>query len=63
MVIVMNSILKVPYPIPFYTQGVDFTDDSLQGFNSIQEAEHWQDRGCGIASVRMVIDGFQMHRV
>lgn len=57
-----KGILKVPYPIPFYTHGVDFTDDSLQGFNSIQEAEHWQDRGCGIASVRMVIDGFQMHR-
>lgn len=54
-----KEVLKVSYPIPFYTQQVDFNDVNLQGFKSKQEAEHWQERGCGIASIKMVIDGFQ----
>ncbi len=57
-----KEFLKVSYPIPFYTQRVDLHDANLQGFKSRQEAEHWQVRGCGIASIKMVIDGFQIHR-
>jgi len=57
-----NEIVKVSYPIPFYTQQVDFNDVNLQGFKSKEDAEHWQKRGCGIASVKMIIDGFQRHR-
>lgn len=57
-----KEILKVSYPIPFYTQQVDFSEVNLQGFKSKQEAEHWQERGCGIASVKMIIDGFQKYR-
>lgn len=53
-----DNIIKVPYPIPFYTQIVDFTDQSLQGFKNEEEAKYWQDRGCGIASIKMIIDGF-----
>ncbi len=51
----------VSYPIPFYTQMVDFADEHLQGFRSKEDAEHWQVRGCGIASLKMVIDGFRRH--
>ncbi|OBZ14394.1 hypothetical protein A8L34_10655 [Bacillus sp. FJAT-27264] len=57
-----NEIFKVSYPIPFYTQLVDFNDVNLQGFKSKQDAEHWQVRGCGIASIKMIIDGFQIYR-
>ncbi|MFD0716113.1 C39 family peptidase [Paenibacillus sp. GCM10027626] len=57
-----KEILKVSYPIPFYSQRVDFNEDDLQGFKSKQEAEHWQVRGCGIASLKMIIDGFQKQR-
>ncbi|WP_040950616.1 C39 family peptidase [Gorillibacterium massiliense] len=58
----LEEMIKVSYPIPFYSQRVDFNDVHLQGFRSIHEAEHWQVRGCGIASIKMVIDGFQKHR-
>lgn len=50
-----NEIIKVSYPIPFYTQKVDFNDVNLQGFRSKEDAEYWQERGCGIASVKMII--------
>lgn len=57
-----KEIIKVSYHIPFYTQQVDFNDVNLQGFLSKEDAEHWQGRGCGIAAVKMIIDGFQRHR-
>ncbi|TXK85142.1 C39 family peptidase [Paenibacillus sp. N3.4] len=57
-----QEIIKVSYPIPFYTQKIDFDDVNLQGFKSKQDAEHWQVRGCGIASLKMIIDGFQIYR-
>lgn len=56
------EIIKVTYPIPFYTQQVDFDDKELQGFKDKEDAEYWQQRGCGIASVKMIIDGFQKYR-
>ena len=52
----------VPIEIPFYSQRVDFDDTTLQGFKSIEDAKYWQERGCGIASVKMIIDGFQKQR-
>lgn len=57
-----NEVIKVSYHIPFYTQLVDFKDDSLQGFKNKEEAEYWQCRGCGIASLKMIIDGFNRFR-
>lgn len=53
---------QVPIEIPFYSQRVDFNDIKLQGFESIDDAKYWQDRGCGIASIKMIIDGFQIYR-
>lgn len=34
--------VEVSFPIPFYTQQVDFEEEFLQGFNSREEAEYWQ---------------------
>ena len=44
--------------LPFYNQLM--TEDNWQEehFPSLQEAESWSARGCGIASLRMVLDGF-----
>ncbi|WP_164779518.1 C39 family peptidase [Paenibacillus kobensis] len=58
----LTETITVSYPIPFYSQQVDLDDANLQGFKSKEQAEHWQVRGCGIASVRMIIDGFQLDR-
>jgi Peptidase_C39 like family len=43
--------------IPFYTQRV--TSFSEQGFLSQEDAEYWQSRGCGIACLKMVLDGLR----
>ena len=56
------EFFRVPMEIPFYSQRVDFDDVTLQGFKSIEDAKYWQERGCGIASVKMIIDGFQRYR-
>lgn len=57
-----NEVINVSYPIPFYTQMADFNDNDLQGFKNKEEAEYWQSRGCGIASLKMIIDGFNRFR-
>ena len=41
----------VLHDVPFYTQQAKPDD----GFTSSKDAEHWQIRGCGIASLRMVV--------
>lgn len=49
---------ELSFPVPFCTQRV--TEDSWQsdGFVSFQDGDSWQLRGCGIASLRMVVDAY-----
>lgn len=49
---------EISFPIPFYTQ--DVTEESWQsdGFESFSEGHDWRMRGCGIASLRMVVDAY-----
>lgn len=54
----MNKIVEIPFPIPFYTQMVTEESWNADGFSDLQEGLSWNMRGCGIASLRMVIDGF-----
>ena len=54
----MNKIIETPFPIPFYTQRVTKESWEIDGFLDFQEGLSWEMRGCGIASLRMVIDGF-----
>lgn len=44
--------------LPFYTQRMTAENWQAEGFPSLAEAESWCSRGCGIASLRMVLDGF-----
>ena len=50
---------QVNIDIPFYSQQVSQKTYRQDGFDSFDEALSWEKRGCGIASVRMIIDGFQ----
>ena len=54
----MNKIIEIPFILPFYTQRVTEESWKADGFLDLQEGLSWQMRGCGIASLRMVIDGF-----
>jgi len=54
----MNKIIEIPFSIPFYTQRVTEESWETDGFLSFQEGLSWEMRGCGIASLRMVVDGF-----
>lgn len=44
--------------LPFYTQRMTAENWQEEGFSSLAEAESWSGRGCGIASLRMVLEGF-----
>ena len=44
--------------LPFYTQRMTAENWQAEGFPSLAEAESWSGRGCGIASLRMVLEGF-----
>ncbi len=44
--------------LPFYTQRMTAENWQAEGFSSFGEAESWSGRGCGIASLRMVLEGF-----
>lgn len=55
----MKKIVKLKYPIPFYTQKVDNYIES--GFSNLEEGSYWQDKGCGIVSLKMIIDGFLIY--
>lgn len=54
----MNQIIEIPFAIPFYTQRVTEETWKTDGFLDFEEGLGWEKRGCGIASLRMVIDGF-----
>jgi hypothetical protein len=43
--------------VPFYSQRIESRTAKANGFSSEDEAEYWSKRGCGIACLRMVIDG------
>lgn len=51
------SVLDLP--IPFYSQRVPDGSERVSGFANKAEAAYWQERGCGIACLRMVIDGYR----
>ena len=53
----MLERVLAPYNVPFYTQRT--TDFRAEGYFSEEEALYWQPRGCGIASLRMIIDGIR----
>jgi hypothetical protein len=46
---------EISFRIPFYSQRVDSW--TVDGFIADEEAKYWQQRGCGIACLRMVLDG------
>ncbi|MDD3393965.1 MAG: C39 family peptidase [Anaerotignum sp.] len=54
----MNKIIKIPFLIPFYTQRVTEESWETDGFLNLEEGLSWEMRGCGIASLRMIVDGF-----
>jgi hypothetical protein len=56
------EIRELDFRIPFCSQRVDFDHQDLEGFNSRADAEHWQERGCGIACLRMVLAAFYERR-
>lgn len=45
-----------PIELPFYTQRMTAENWQAEGFPSLAEAESWSGRGCGIASLRMVLE-------
>ncbi|MCP4354435.1 MAG: hypothetical protein GY793_02140 [Proteobacteria bacterium] len=49
-----ESLIK----IPFFTQRVSENSFSNDGFATLEDAMHWQERGCGIACIRMIINYF-----
>ena len=54
-----STIKRVSRMIPFHSQLVDFSTSDLEGFRSIEDAKYWQERGCGIACLRMVVEAFR----
>jgi hypothetical protein len=50
------TIARVSMSIPFHSQLVDPSAPDFAGFRSLAEATHWQDRGCGIACLRMILE-------
>jgi len=45
----------VPYKIPFFTQSAEGYLEN--GFTCSQEAQEWEDRCCGIVSLKMIAEG------
>jgi hypothetical protein len=58
--IYMHDVTEIAIPIPFYSQRVDFKSENLEGFRSPEDAIYWQERGCGIACLKMILDGFRI---
>lgn len=52
---------RLPMDFPFYTQLMNAENWEAEEFASLEEAESWSARSCGIASLRMVLDGFGRH--
>lgn len=49
---------RLPMDFPFYTQQMTAENWEAEQFPSFEAADHWTFRSCGIASLRMVLDGF-----
>lgn len=49
---------RLPLDFPFYTQRMTAENWEMEQFPSFEAADHWTFRSCGIASLRMVLDGF-----
>ena len=58
----METVTRIPVPIPFHTQCVTPENFASEGYATLEEGESWTCRSCGIASVRMVIDGLRALR-
>lgn len=52
----MNDEAVMP-DIPFYTQRLDVGNYVAEGFPTLNKAEHWSERICGLACIKMVIAG------
>ena len=52
---------RLPMELPFYTQRITEENWQQEAFPSLEEGQSWTMRGCGIASLRMVLDGFGKH--
>ena len=51
----MRAAYRVPYTVPFYTQSAAGYIEN--GFSSADEAREWEDRCCGIVSLKMIAEG------
>ena len=51
----MLTKYTTPYNIPFYTQSA--AGYAENGFTSQEEAQEWEDRCCGIVSLKMIAEG------
>ena len=49
---------RLPMEFPFYTQRMTQETWEEEGFSSFPEADRWTFRSCGIASLRMILEGF-----
>ena len=49
---------RIPMEFPFYTQRMSVENWEAEQFPDFETADHWTFRSCGIASLRMVLDGF-----
>lgn len=53
----METLTALPFAIPFHNQLADAENYAAEGYATLEEGLFWTCRSCGIASVRMVIDG------
>ena len=58
----MRTVTKVPFFVPFYTQGVTAETYASEGYETLEEGLSWTARSCGIASLRMAVDGIRGSR-
>ena len=49
---------RLPLDFPFYTQRMSAENWEAEQFPDFETADYWTFRSCGIASLRMVLDGF-----
>ena len=49
---------RLQMDFPFYTQRMTQETWEGEGFSSFPEADSWTFRSCGIASLRMILEGF-----
>lgn len=48
---------RLQMDFPFYTQRMTQETWKEEGFSSFSEADSWTFRSCGIASLRMILEG------